>query len=193
MTDQKIKIINDNLLRPGSQILVTATGENYIRTFSEIIDRLSKKGGRKGIIVSTQWSANALTRRVSLSKLPPGSLKVIDTISLSLGVRMAPKDDFVFLNTPVSLESLLMEIERIVRAKGSDFNYLLIDSLTHLDRYYTKGQLSEFFHYLLNRMLEEEFLVIIFDQESEKGSKAYDELQALLDHTIIIEGGGGRK
>ena len=193
MVKQKTKDISENVLRPGSQVLVAVSGEKYIKSFSEIIERLTKKQGRRGILVSTQWSANALTRRISLSKLPKNSLKIIDTISLSIGSKLTPSDDFVYLSTPVSLESILMEIERTMRAGKGNHNFLVLDSLTHLRRYYTDGQLSEFFHFLLNRMLEEEFSVLLFEQEDIEGSRISKELSSIIDHTLTISAGGGTK
>ncbi len=192
MVKHKVKTIADNILRPGSQALALVTGETYLKSFAEIIERLTKKQGRRGLLISTQWSANALTRRVAMSKLPRNSLKVIDTISLSLGSKITPSEDFVFLSTPVSLEAILMEIERTIRAGGGDYNFLIIDSLTHLKRYYTMGQLSEFFHFLLNRMLEEEFTVLIFDQDEEETSRVFTELSGMIDHTLSLSGGGGK-
>jgi len=192
MAPRMVKEIPENILRPGSQILVSASGETYIRNFNELIEKLAKKQGRSGILVSTQWSANALTRKISLSELPRNGLKIIDTISLSLGSRITPSEDFIFLTTPVSLESILMEIERIVRSKKGGYSFLVIDSLTHLNRYYTRGQLNEFFHFLLNRMLEEEFLVVMFDQGGE-GSRTPEELMVMLDHKLIITDGGEGK
>lgn len=193
MVKQKSKDISENILRPGSQALVAVSGEKYIKSFAEIIERLTKKQGRRGILISTQWSANALTRRIGISKLPKNSLKVIDTISLSIGSKLTPNDDFVYLSTPVSLEAILMEIERTVRSGKKDHNFLVLDSLTHLRRYYTDGQLSEFFHFLLNRMMEEEFSVLLFEQEDIEGSRISLELSSIIDHTLTISKGEGAK
>jgi KaiC/GvpD/RAD55 family RecA-like ATPase len=193
MVKQKVKAIADNILRTGSQVLVITSGETYLKSFAEIIERLTKKQGRRGILISTQWSANALTRRAAMSKLPRNSLKVIDTISLSLGSKITPNEDFIFLSTPVSLEAILMEIERTIRSGGGDFNFLILDSLTHLKRYYTQGQLSEFFHFILNRMLEEEFTVLVYDQEEDENSRVSMELSAMIDHTLTLSKGGGSK
>jgi KaiC/GvpD/RAD55 family RecA-like ATPase len=192
MVKKKVKDIEDSMLRPGSQVLVIASGEKYIRTFSDKVQWFTKKKGRRGMLISTQWSANALTRRVSLSKLPKNSLKVIDTISLSLGSSLTPSEDFTFLSTPVSLEAILMEIERNIRSEGGGYNFLMLDSLTHMKRYYTQGQLSEFFHFLLNRMLEEDFTVLIFDQEEEEASGLSMELSSMIDHTLNLNKGGGK-
>jgi KaiC/GvpD/RAD55 family RecA-like ATPase len=193
MVKQKAKEISDTVLRPGSQVLVEVSGEKYIKSFAEVIQRLTKKMGRRGILISTQWSANALTRRVSLSKLPKNSLRVIDTISLSLGSKVSPGEDFTYLSTPVSLEAILMEIERTIRVDKGNHNFLILDSLTHLKRYYTDGQLSEFFHFLLNRMLEEEFTVLMYEQGKIEDSRISKELSSVIDHTLTISKGGGNK
>jgi hypothetical protein len=193
MEVSKSSEINDLLLRPGSQLHVISKGEKYLRSFSEIISRLSKEQGKKGILVSTLWSANALSRRISITKLPKGSLKVIDTISLSLGSNPSISDDFIFLSTPVSLELILMEVERLLISQKGQFNFLIMDSLSYLSRYYTPGQLSEFFHFLLNRMLEEEMLVVIFDQDGGEGSLISRELSSAIDQTVTISDGGDGK
>jgi KaiC/GvpD/RAD55 family RecA-like ATPase len=112
---------------------------------------------------------------------------------MSIGSKLTPSEDFVFLSTPVSLEAILMEIERTVRAGRGDHNFLILDSLTHLKRYYTDGQLSEFFHFLLNRMMEEEFSVLLFEQEDIQGSRISEELSSIIDHTLTISKGGGGK
>ncbi|MFW3145649.1 MAG: hypothetical protein ACMUIE_02420 [Thermoplasmatota archaeon] len=192
MKAAKTKDIDDTLLRPGTQIYLKTSGEAYLKTFSELVTRLAKEQGRRGILVSTLWSANALSRRLSLSKLPRGSLKVIDTISLSMGSKVSQGEGFAFLSTPVSLESILMEIERTLSTQGPGHNFLVFDSLTFLSKYYTAGQLSEFFHFIFNRMLEESITVVIFDNE-EESSRISKELIPVMDHSIDIGEGGGKK
>ncbi|MGA1792434.1 MAG: hypothetical protein ACMUHM_00630 [Thermoplasmatota archaeon] len=193
MVVQKVKSVSDTSLRPGAQIMISSSGEAFIKTFTELIERLTKKMGRKGVLISTQWSANALSRRISLSKLPKKSVKVIDTISLSMGSKLPATDDFAFLSTPVSLESILMEIERTFRGSNGEYTFLLLDSLTHLNRYYTEGQINEFFHFLLSRMLEEQCLVILFDQEPPGSSRISDQLSNMIDQTLQLMPGGDRK
>ncbi|MGA1819431.1 MAG: hypothetical protein ACMUHU_00315 [Thermoplasmatota archaeon] len=193
MVVEKVKSVPDGSLRPGAQIMISSSGEAFIKTFTELIERLTKKMGRKGVLISTQWSANALSRRISLTKLPKKSLRVIDTISLSMGSKLPVADDFAFLSTPVSLESILMEVERNFRSANGEYTFLVLDSLTHLKRYYTEGQISEFFHFLLNRMLEEQCLVILFDQERPGGSRVSDQLSNMIDHTLQLIPGGDQK
>lgn len=188
----KAREIDESLLRPGTQIHVVTSGEAYLKTFSELVMRLAKEQGRRGILISTLWSANALSRRLSISKLPRGSLKVIDTISLSLGSKVSKDEVFTFLSTPVSLESILMEIERSLSFDGPGHDFLVFDSLSFLSRYYTLGQLSEFFNFTFNRMLEDNITVVVFDNQ-EEGSKVSKELISLMDHSINIKEGGGKK
>ncbi len=185
--------IKEMFLRTGSQIIVDCRGETYLRSFSDIIRELTKEQGRRGILISTLWSANALSRRISLSKLPNESLKVIDTLSLSLGSAPPKGDDFVFLPTPVSLESILMGVEKLLITQKGGFNFLIIDSLSIMSKNYTTARLSEFFHFLLNRMLEEEMLVIMFDQGGEEGSTISKEISSFIDETVIITEGGDKK
>ncbi|MFO8051054.1 MAG: hypothetical protein R6V01_05075 [Thermoplasmatota archaeon] len=185
--------IKEMFLRTGSQIIVDCRGETYLRSFSDIIRELTKEQGRRGILISTLWSANALSRRISLSKLPNESLKVIDTLSLSLGSAPPKGDDFVFLPTPVSLESILMGVEKLLITQKGGFNFLIIDSLSIMSKNYTTARMSEFFHFLLNRMLEEEMLVIMFDQGVEEGSTISKEISSFIDETVIITEGGDKK
>ncbi|MGA1866136.1 MAG: hypothetical protein ACMUFK_01570 [Thermoplasmatota archaeon] len=193
MGTRKGEDIPDTSLRPGAQVLVSASGEAYIRSFTGIIERLVKDQGRKGILISTQWSANALTRRITMSKMPRNSLKVIDTISLSLGSGLNNMEEFVFLATPASLEAILSEVERSIRSESFKFNFLVIDSLTHLKRHYTDGQLCEFFHLLLNRMLEEQYLVVLFDHEKLEDTNVSKVISSMIDQTYELTSGGGGK
>jgi hypothetical protein len=186
MIIQEVKDLDAKILRHGSQMLLRASGERYLKGISDLISILTREEGSQGVLLSTLWSANALSRRIGMSKLPRGSLKVIDTISLSLGSKVSGGDEFIFLPTPSPLEYILVEMERLIRERGKELNFLIIDSLTFLERYHTTGQLSEFFHYLLNRMLEEEITVIIFDQspDSEKGIGPH--LSSIMDRTVIV-------
>lgn len=190
---KKIEEIGDMYLRPGSQLIVRSKGEFYLRSFSDMMTRLTKSDGKRGILISTLWSANALSRRISISKLPKNSLKVIDTISLSLGSNPPSGDQFIFLSTPVSLESILMEVERLLINQKGHYNFIVLDSLNYLSKYYTIGQLSEFFHFLTNRMLEEEMLVVLFDQGDQDGHEISRELTSIIDQTVTITKGGGKK
>jgi hypothetical protein len=183
---EDMKGIDPKSLRHGSQILIRVSGENYLKGFSDIFSILTREEGSRGVLLSTLWSANALSRRISMSKLPRGSLKVVDTISLSLGSKATGGDEFIFLPTPSPLEYILVEIERLIKDQGKDINFLILDSLEFLERYYTLGQLSEFFHYLLNRMLEEEITVIIFDQSPDTHAGIGGQLSSVMDRTVEI-------
>jgi KaiC/GvpD/RAD55 family RecA-like ATPase len=183
---EDIKKLDPKTLRHGSQLLLRASGERYLNSFTELVSMLTRTEGSRGVLISTLWSANALSRRIGLGKLPRGSLKVIDTISLSLGSKATGSEGFIFLPTPSPLEYILVEIERLIKEHGKDMNFLILDTLTFLERHYTQGQLSEFFHYLLNRMLEEEITVIIFDQSPSGPSGIGDYLSSVMDRTINI-------
>ncbi len=186
MIINEIKDIDHKTLGKGSQLLIQVSGERYLKGISDLISRLTKEKGSKGILLSTLWSSNALSRRIGLSKLPRGSLNVIDTISLSLGSKVTGGEGFIFLPTPSPLEYILVEMERLIREYGDDLKFFVLDSLTVIDRYYTQGQLSEFFHYLMNRMLEEEITVIIFDQSPDGVPGIGAHLSSIMDRTIRI-------
>ena len=190
MEIKDISEIDDRILRQGSQIIISASGESFLKGFSKLINRFTRDKGSRGALLSTTWSANALTRRIGMSKLPKGSLKVIDTFSLSLGSKVPSSPDFIFLPTPVPLESILVEIERLIRNKNMESSFLILDSLTFINGYYTKGQLAEFFHYLLNRMLEEEITVVIFDQILDSDDPTKKLLTSIMDKSIILSDGG---
>ena len=172
----------------GSQVFVRASGGSYIKAISRLVDDMCGKEGQRGILISTQWSANAISRRLAITKLPKNSLRVVDTVSLTMGSGLENNDVFRFLPTPASLESILMEVERISRKGESSF--LIVDSLSYLIKYYSQGQLSEFFQYLLNRMLEEEMNVIVFDQMASAPSPISQELSSIMDKTIDLDKGG---
>ena len=181
--------IDDNVLRTGSQVLIRASGEPFLKAFSSTIERMTKQHGSKGILISTLWSAKAMSRRLSMGQLSKGTLKVVDTVSLSMGSSVPSMDDFIFLSTPSSLESILVAIERLLQSSGEDMQFLVLDSLTFLTNYYSPGQLSEFFNFLLNRMLEEEMTVIIFDQRTDEVTAVSKELSSKMDHTIVLSEG----
>jgi hypothetical protein len=174
----------------GTQIYVNARGERYIRTLTDLINHLTKEKGGKGIILSTLWTANALTRRLSLTKSPRGSLIVLDTVSMKIGSGITDKEDFVFLPPPVSLETMMIGMERILEKYEHDLSFLLIDSLSFFERNFSSGQFSEFLGYVLNRMLEENIRVVVFDQE-EDGSNLFSRgVASIMDHSIVMDKGG---
>ncbi|HHD16142.1 MAG TPA: hypothetical protein ENK47_05480 [Euryarchaeota archaeon] len=190
MLVESIGEMDRKLLKNGSQVIIKASGERYITGLSDLINRLVREEGDAGLLISTRWSSNALHRRIGFSKLPKGSLKVIDTISLSLGSRPASDPYFIFIPTPAPLESILIAVERSLKKGSKEMGFLMIDSLTYLKDHYTEGQLNEFFHYILNRMLENDISTFIFDQETGDGTAVSRRLASLMDNTVEIGGGG---
>jgi len=170
----------------GSHIYVKVEGETFIKLFMNLIEKQTQKARRRGILLSTLWSANALSRRVSLSKVPKDSLKVIDVISLQLGSDITRSEDFIFLPTPASLESILVQIERLLRERKGERSFLIIDSLSYLSRYFSRDQIEEFFHYLQNRMLEEDITMLVFDQDIPGKGPASDVVPMLMDHRYEV-------
>ncbi len=193
MDVRSVKDINENHFRNGTQLLIKASGEDYLKGFADIIEMMTKEKGSRGMLVSTIWSANALSRRISLSKLPRNSLKVIDTVSLSLGSNIQTNPDFTFLPNPVPLESILVVMERALRDQTIDVDFLVFDSMTFFRRYYTQGQLSEFFNYIMNRMLEEEITLMVLDQNPEIDDGISKMMGSTMDRVIQIKKGGGKK
>jgi len=193
MDVRSVKDINENNLRSGTQLLIKASGEDYLKGFADMIEMMTKEKGSRGMLVSTIWSANALSRRIGLSKLPRNSLKVIDTVSLSLGSNIQTNPDFTFLPNPVPLESILVVMERALRDQTIDIDFLVFDSMTFFRRYYTQGQLSEFFNYIMNRMLEEEITLMILDQNPEIDDGISKMMGSTMDRVIHIKKGGGKK
>ncbi|MGA1821571.1 MAG: hypothetical protein ACMUIG_03490 [Thermoplasmatota archaeon] len=191
MKPRKISKISEVLKDPGTQVYAVAAGEKYLKSFSGLIEDLTKNQGRSGIVLSTFWSANALSRRLSLSKLPKGSVKIIDTVSMTLGSTQITKEDFTFLSTPVSLESVLVEIERLINIPNNDFSFFIVDSMTFLTKYYTGGEVAEFFRFILNRMLEEEIKVVIYDQTFDPGDPTSTQVSGMMDHLVTLGSGGG--
>ncbi len=187
MPGKDLDPIKKALKDPGSQVFVRASGGGYIKAISGLVDDLCGKGGRRGILISTQWSANAISRRLAITKLPKNSLRVVDTVSLTMGSGLENNEVFRFLPTPASLESILMEVERIIGSKKGEISFLIVDSLSYLSKYYSKGQLSEFFQFLLNRMVEDEMNVIIFDQMAQTHSPISQELSSIMDRTVDLE------
>lgn len=191
MKADSVKNINDNHFTKGSQVCIKASGEDYLKGLSDIVSRMTKEKGKRGVLVSTIWSANALSRRLSLSKLPNGSMRVVDTVSLSLGSKIVKNPDFTFLPDPVPLESILVVMERMLNDAAFRVNFLIFDSLSFFRRYYTQGQLTEFFNYVMNRMLEEEVNLIVLDQEKEMDDSISKMMASNMDRVIDIETGGG--
>jgi hypothetical protein len=171
----------------GSHIYVKAAGETFIRSFTAVVEKQILVAKKRGILISTLWSANALSRRLGLSQLPRGSLKVVDAVSLQLGSRIALTEDIVFLATPAAPESILVSLERMVTDRKGQYSFLILDSMTYLNRHFSRSQISDFFTYLLNRMLEEDITVIIFDQDATDQVGAAHDISALMDHSFDLQ------
>lgn len=187
---EKSDLIRESIKDPGTQMYILANGETYLNSLSELVENLVMGEKRKGLFLSTIWSANALSRRLSLSKLPKGSLKIIDTYSMNLGSSYKDREDFIFLATPVPLEMILAEIERLVSKKEGQFSFLIVDSLTTMKREYSPGQISEFFKYILSRTLEEEMKIVVFDQDPDSVSGVYREVSSTMDGVLDLRDGG---
>ena len=186
MTKKGFRVIDALVGEPGHQALLLASGERYLRSLTNLMNDLTKDPTRKGMLISTQWSANALGRRLSLSKVPKGNLRVIDTVSMTLGSAPGQSDDFRFLPAPAALESILIEVERWVRAGKGELDFLLIDTLSSFRKRYSREELLEFLHFLLNRMLEEEISTVIFDHTSQEGTQLTEELSSLMDSMTCL-------
>jgi hypothetical protein len=170
----------------GAQIYARASGEVFIRSFVTVIEKQTLVAKRSGILISTLWTANALSRRIGLSQVPRGSLKVIDTVSMRIGSSIARSDDIVFLASPPSLESILVAVERQLLERKGERTFLILDSLSSLSRRFSRGELDDFFTYLLNRMLEEEITVIVFDQFSDGEDGPVADIAAMMDHRFDL-------
>ncbi|MDG6225053.1 MAG: hypothetical protein QCI82_06025 [Candidatus Thermoplasmatota archaeon] len=168
----------------GSHIHVKVSGEAFLRTFTSLIEKQTQVAKRKGILISTLWSANALSRRVSLSNLPKNSLRIIDTVTMSLGSKETEIPNIITLPAPASLESILIEIERLMTEGKEEYSFLIIDSLGALSMDHPHSVMFEFFKYLTNRLLEEDVTFIIFDQDLDGTAAISRSISTLMDHNI---------
>lgn len=169
----------------GTHIYVRASGESFLRSFTSLIEKQTQLAKRKGILISTLWSANALSRRISLSNLPKGSLKTIDTVTMFIGSRDSSHPDIVMVPSPASLESILIEMERLITEDKDGYSLLIIDSFHTLARGHPKGVVDAFFKYMTNRLLEEDITFIIFDQNPEPDDIDRS-IISLMDHNLDL-------
>ena len=169
----------------GSHIYVKAYGESFLRTFTSLIEKQTQVAKRKGILISTLWSANALSRRISLTNLPKGSLKTIDTVTMFLGSRESAFPDIVMIPSPASLESILIEVERLITEDKAGYSFLIVDSLDTLAGGHPKSIMDAFFKYITNRLLEEDITLIIFDQQ-QVANEISRSVISLMDHNLNL-------
>jgi archaellum biogenesis ATPase FlaH len=83
---------------------------------------------------------------------------------------------------------ILIEIERILVNQKGEYSFLIVDSMTSMKSFFTSSQISEFFRYLLSRMLEEEMKVIVFDQDSQKDDETVGKVSSVMDGLVDLSG-----
>lgn len=96
-----------------------------------------------------------------------GNIRFIDCVSRALG-RYETDPNCVFIESPVQLEKMLLEIMTIFRdLKGDVQKYLVIDALSSLLLYNDVSLVAEFFTHLTNRTKLEDIHSISLSIEEE--------------------------
>ena len=177
-------------LNKGAQTLIRVPGEARVKALTDLLEGQLSKGERKVVLLSTVHSAIVLQRRLPLSKLPKGSLRVLDAISLGYGAAQTIAEGFVYLQTPASLESMLASIDRAFSGKPH-FDTLIIDSLDTFSSRFALDASLEFFRFLQVRMSEKEATVNVLDGTRGAPNRLYEELSTMFDVSIDLSKGGG--
>ncbi len=160
------------------------------KVLCELLEGQLMKGGRRAVLLSTLHPSNVLRRKLPLDKLPKGSLKVLDAISIGCGADTGEREGFVFLQTPATLESMLAAIERAYRGKGS-FDLLIVDSLDIFRSRFPPKSSVEFFRFLQMRMAEKDVTLMVLDRSMDAPCGLCSELSSIFDGSLDLSDRGG--
>jgi len=111
------------------------------------------------------------------------NIKFIDCISRAAGIT-DNSNNCIFLESPVMLENLILEIINNFKGQKSDIEkYLVIDSLSALMIYNDQGIIREFISLVMNRSRSENIHVVSILVEEEMDS---NKLIQLNDKIIVL-------
>ena len=169
-------------LKDDEITLITSPAEELLKNDIKVIKKLSRN--HKGVYVTINQPYVALKRILEKKKVNLDNIFFIDMISSTVSAEPERTKQCLFINSPTSLTELGIAIEQLINSIKENKKFIFFDNLSAFLIYNELNVLSEFSHFIINKMRVNEVAGVIMSVEEEMGKELLDTISSFCDNVI---------
>ncbi len=169
-------------LKDDEITLITSPAEELLKNDIKVIKKLSRN--HKGVYVTINQPYVALKRILEKKKVNLDNIFFIDMISSTVSAEPERTKQCLFINSPTSLTELGIAIEQLINSIKENKKFIFFDNLSAFLIYNELNVLSEFSHFIINKMRVNEVTGVIMSVEEEMGKELLDTISSFCDKVI---------
>ena len=174
-------------LREGFVVLVLTSAENFFRVTTALLDYAVNEASMSGVYVTASRPYIYLTKAFQDKGINTENILFIDCVSALAGEHADRKGNCVFVENPVSLESISTHLENLLSDIGPKKRFIFLDSLSTFLIYNTESSVAKFSHMLINKLRVIDTSGVFMSLEKEAPTETIQRLIQMCDKVIKID------
>jgi len=164
-------------------VLIQSKSENHVNSVISALKALVSDGGKTGVYIALSRPYSKIVEDFTRAGIDESKLLFIDAISYMTGEQPKESDSAVFIENPSSLEEVGMYLDMYLEKKKPSF--VFFDSLDSLMIYNDQKTVSEFTHYLINKMRLDNLSGVILTLKKKEVEGLVKTLIPLCDKEVV--------
>lgn len=174
-------------IKKGEIILLVSPSSIIHETDLRVLKQITSVAD-EGIYITISRPFLSLIKMLEDNKINTKKMFFIDLITATTSSNMERRDNCLFLSSPNNLTDLGIAIDQFLSAKPDSNKFIFIDNLTTFLIYNSESLMTEFVHYVINKMRVSNVLGVIMSVEEEIGSKLINTISSICDKVIKVGG-----
>ena len=149
---------------PSSAIQVRVGTSNSELVIASMLQPLITEFGMRGVYICASRSATEVIQTMERVGIDTTGIQFIDTVSSGfIGGTEVPYPNIRFVDSPIMLESIMLQTLYHLGEKSDTGNFVILDSVNALSIYNEERMLAEYLHTFINTFRAREVLTGIIN------------------------------
>lgn len=168
----------------GKVVSIIAPTAVYHELTLKVITSLLEVGG--GIYVTATRPASVILKHLEQNQIKHEDLYLVDCISYTVGGE-AVHPRTVFLESPTMLESILLNVDLLMRRVHNEKRFVFFDAINSLTIYSDLRMLQEFVHIFASTLQLKGILPVLYTVKEQTPPEIENILKLISDETLDPE------
>ena len=173
-------------LKKGEIALIVVSADKYLSTSMEILKHYCNDRKASCVYVTVNRSYDTLIKIFKEKKIDSDKVFVIDAIS-PVGAKRKEEENAIFIGSPKGLTDISISATSAIKNISNGERLLYFDSLSTLLIYNDVGSVTQFAHFLINKMKEWDISMAIITLEKETDDKLLSQMKQFVDKVIEVK------
>lgn len=173
-------------LREGFVVLVLTSAEDFFRATTALLNYVVNEASMSGVYITASRPYVYLSKAFQDKGINTDNILFIDCISALAGEHGDRKGNCVFVENPVSLESISTQLDNLLSEIGPKKSFIFLDSLSTFLIYNSESSVAKFSHLLINKLRVLQTSGVFMSLEKEAPTETIQRLIQICDKLVKL-------